>query len=299
MPFALDSLSPIQKRLNGAVVGLGASKTAVVTIPTGPTYRGLILKATIAGTAATAAELRSMWTQLRLVLSGTEIFTLTPTQLMAIVEFYRTTLIGDTGYLYIPFARLWMRDEAAALGGSIGTQGETSFSLEITQDSTTTIDLVEVFAVQSPKAEPLGAHVRLVRLTPALPAAGLNSWAGLPKSPQGYVDYLLALHLQVSTSADLTGITYVADGNRIQDLVTQAALGRMYAEVNPPRTMQSGTPKIISLDFCRSGLMRDAIPLTMDEQILETTFANAPTVFNVIAEIATQRPTQAGLLVQG
>lgn len=291
MPFVLDSQSTIRKPLAGAVDSVGASKVAVVTLPIGPTYKGLILQLTIAGAAPTRAQIESMLTLWRLTLSGTEIFTLSGTQLVAIIEFYRTGVIGATGFVYIPFDRIWMRDTAAVVGPAIGTVGETSFSLEITQDATNTIDAITAIAVIDPKPSVLGAHVRYRRVTPSLPAAGLTSWSGLYRKPG---DFLYALHLQVSTLADLTNLSYIADGVRLFDLVTQNQLNRFYAECHPVRTSQA-TQKFVHLDFCLNGYDYEAVPLTMIDQIVEFTFANAPTVLNVIAEIGTTEPTQAGL----
>lgn len=290
--FPLDNRSPIIKQLAGRVDGVGAGKVATVDVPVGPTYLGLLLKCTIATVAATRAELETMLTLLRTIVSGTPLQTLTPRQLIGIVEFYRTGLIGDTGYLYIPFSRLWMRETGGVLGPAFGTQGETSFEVEITQDAASTIDAIEAWAVIDPVAAPLGAHLRLDRWTPSINAAGEFIFDGI-KPRKG--EFLYALHFDVPVAVNLTDITVEADGVRVRDRVTQALLNRLYTEPNPPRTMQTAK-KIITLDFCARGFDSDSLPLTMDELLVRLNFSVSPaTTVPIIAEIGSTRPTQAGV----
>lgn len=297
MSFASDNRSPIMKRIAGAITGVGAGQVAIAKIPPGVTYNEIAIQCTIGAGEATRANLEAMITQLRLTVSGVEKWTLTGKQLIAIVEFYRSGTIGDSGYLVIPFERLWMFSTAAALDPAYGTLGESSFQLEITQSGGSTIDAMNLWARISPVAESLGAHVKMVRLTPNIAATGVYYYPDLPKTPglaagNPGLQYLYALHFEVPVVANLTNIAYVADEIRVVD-VPPAFLNQLYIEANPSRTVQTAKG-FVHLDFANRGYDGDGIPLNMNSQILELTFDNAaPNGVTIIAEIGTKQPTQA------
>lgn len=286
-PFAVDNSSPIIRKIPGVVDGIGASGTAVARIPPGATYTDLILECTIAGVAATRAQLETMLASMRFTVSGEEKWTLTAKQLIAIVEFYNSGLIGDTGYLWIPLERLWMNDLGPKVGPAYGTAGETSVQLEIDQDATSTIDGIVLHARISPKPETLGAHMRIVRLTPQIAATGVYYYDGLPKNP---AERLYALHFQVPVVANFTNIAYIADEVRMID-AKPALLHQMLKTAYPNRTPQ--TAKLFChLDFAGRNFDSDSVPLTMKQQILELTFATAaPNAVNILAEIGTVKPS--------
>jgi hypothetical protein len=273
------------------VTGLGASQIAIVKIPTGATYLELSLECTIAGAAATRAQLEAMLPQIRCTVSGIEKWTLSATQLIAIIEFYQTGLIGDSGFLTIPFERLFMDGGLAGmLNPAFGTLGESSWQLEITQSAGSTIDAITAWAQVSPIAEALGAHMKTVRLTPTFASTGKFFYADLPKE---LGTYLYALHFQVPVVANLVNIAYIADEVRVIDC-KPALLNQLYTLGKRPRTVQSAK-LFVHLDFCRRSLDADAIRLDMNSQVLELDFANAaPNSFTVLAEIGTAQPTQAG-----
>lgn len=291
MPFSQDNRSPILKKLVGIVSGVGANQTAVLKIPPGATYTDLIIQCTIAGVAATRAQLETFFTSMRFTVSGVEKWTLTGKQLIAIIEFYATNLIADTGVLTIPFERLWMDTQLAQTAPEYGTLGESSMQLEITQAGGSTIDLLTVWGRIDPVAQPLGAHIRMLRLTPNIASVGKYIFPDLYKKPG---DYLYALHFEVPVVANLTNIAYVADEIRLID-ITPTVLNQLYLAGPARRTVQSAK-LYVHLDFCNRGFDSDAIPLTMQTQILELDFANAaPNQVNIIAEIGTRAPTQAGV----
>ncbi len=292
MGFLDDNRSPLTMPLPGAVSGIGTSRTAVVKIDPGPTLLALIIKCFIGATGATRAEIGTMLTAWRLTVSGTELWNLTGVQLVSWISFYNANLIVNSGYVYIPFERLWQRTSSGALNPALGTRGETSIQLQIYQDASTTIDTIEAEAVIDPVVADLGAHVRIRTLTPNL-AIGNNDIVNLYRNPG---DFLYAIHIEVPTAADLTEISYTADGVRLFDTMTQAKLARLYLEPQTPvRTLQT-TQKIITLDFCRRGFDDDAVPLNMNIQNLRLKFANtAPGLVTIMQEIGTMEPTNAGV----
>ena len=289
MAFAQDNRSPVIRQIPGAVTGIGASQIAVVKIPTGATDGEISIECTAAGTGLTRAQVESMLTQWRLVLSGVEKFSISGKDLCAITEFYRTTAIGDTGYVVIPLERLWMSELAGKFNPMYGTVGETSLQIEITQDATSTCDAIKAWVRIANSVETLGSHIRLVKLQPNIGSTGVYSYLDLPKNPN---ELLVALHLAVPVVANLTNIAYIADNVRLVD-TTPGLLNTLYRLTDPNRTPQ--TAKLyVHLDFTNRGIFGDAVPLTMAQQILELTFANAaPNGISVIAELMTPEPKAA------
>lgn len=297
MPFAQDSRTPIIKKLSGATTGVGVGQTAIVKIPPGVTYTSLILECRVAGVAATRAQMEAGLLSLRLTVSGVEKWTMTATQLIALSEFYRPGVIGDSGYLVIPFSRLWMFGPGAALDPSYGTLGESSFQLEIVQDAASAIDSIECWARISPIAETLGAHVKVVRLTPNIGALGTYYYPDLPKTPgfkvgDAGLQYLYAIHLQVPVVANLTRLALVADETRVVD-TKPGLLNQLYLASNPTRSVQTAKG-FVHMDFANRGYDGDVVPLNMNSLILEMDFANvAPGQINLLVEIGTKQPTPA------
>jgi hypothetical protein len=118
---------------------------------------------------------------------------------------------------------------------------------------------------------------------PTIASTGLYNYMDLPKNPK---EYLRALHLAVPVVANLTKIAYIADNMRLID-VPPAILNQMYRLADPNRTPQTAKG-YVHLDFTSRGILNDAVPLTMAEQVLELTFANAaPNQISVIAELLT------------
>jgi hypothetical protein len=282
--FTAQSSSPVIKPLQGVVTGIGAGQVATCRLPPGLTYAEIIVRCTIAGVAATRAQLETMLTTARLTISGVEKFSVQAIDLIAIAEFYRTGCIGDSGYFVIPFERLWNQGVAAQLDPNYGTEGESSVVLELTQDGASTIDAINVFARVNPKAEVLGAHVILRRFTFNVSATGKFLYPDLPIIPG---EYLNALHIRVPVVANLTNIALITDDVRFLD-VPPSLLTQLYQLANPVRTPQ--TAKLyVSVDFANRGYDSDTLPVgLLKSQVLELEFANAaPNAVTVIGEYGT------------
>lgn len=282
--FTERSTSPVVKPLQGVVTGIGAGQVATCRLPPGLTYAEIYVRCTIAGVAATRAELEAMLTTARLTISGVEKFSVQAIDLIAIAEFYRTGCIGDSGYLVIPFERLWNQGVAAQLDPNYGTEGESSVVLELTQAAGSTIDAINVFARVNPKAEVLGAHVILRRFTFNVAATGKYLYPDLPIIAG---EYLNALHIKVPVVANLTNIALITDDVRFLD-VPPSLLTQQYLLCNPVRTPQ--TAKLyVSVDFANRGYDSDTLPVgLLKSQVLELEFANAaPGAVTVIGEYGT------------
>ncbi len=290
LDFLIENNVPLRRRLPATVEQIGASKDCIITFDVGPTYRGLMIELLISATPPTRAQIETMLTNWWLTMSGDDLFNISGLLLVAIQEFYLTGVIGDTGYVYIPFDRNFYKDLEAVRGPGLGTMGETSLVLRITQDATNTIDGIKAYGVIHPKPAVPGKHVRIRRLTPPLPGAGnMVEWSPSPLDP---TDNLLAMHFQVSTAADLTYVSYVADTMRLLDQTTQAQLAAYYRQQSPTRTLQTAK-KVISFDFTMDGWGL-GVPQNMVKQNLEYLFANAPTTLIIAQEYGTEKLTAAG-----
>jgi Viral coat protein P2 N-terminal domain len=288
--FPKDNKSPIIRQFPGAITGVGAGQTAVVKIPTGATFLELGIECTIAGVGATRAQFGAMVTLVRGLVSGVEKWSLTAAELISVCEFYRTGSVGDTGFLIIPFERLFMSELGGKLNPAYGTVDESSFQIEITQAGGSTIDAMTLWGRIATVGERLGSHVRWAKLMPNIASTGIYNYMDLSRNPR---EALLALHLVVPVVANLVNIAVIADSIRVID-ASPAWLNRLYAMTDPVRTPQTAN-LMVHVDFANRNLLGDALPLTMDQIILELNFANAaPNQISVIQELFTPEPTQAG-----
>lgn len=275
--------SPVLKPLPGVVTGIGANQTATFRLPVGLTFADLMIRFRIGAGAPTRAQLETMLGTARFTVSGVEKFSITVKQLIAIAEFYRTGIVGDTGILVIPFQRLWMDGVTAKLDPNYGTDGESSVILEIQQGAGSTIDGIECFTRINPKAERLGSHVIMRRFTINMPAVGKNLFTDLPILAG---EFLNALHIECPTPANLTNIAYVPDDNRQIDLRPDV-LNQLYLECNPVRTPQTAKG-FVHLDFTMRGFDSDALPThLLSSQVLELDWSVAPGAVTIIGEYQT------------
>lgn len=283
--FSARPNAPLVKPLAGAVSGIGASSVAVVKIPPGATYTELILDCRKAAQAVpTRAEIESSFTGLRLLVSGVEKMNLSAAQLFAITEFHRTGITGASGFLIIPFQRLWMSTLEDKFGPALGTMGESSVQLEITQAGGTVITSINAWVRIAPVAEDIGVHMRFHRMTPNIAATGLFYFNDIPRQDG---EYLAALHIQAATT-NFANIALVVD-NKVR-LVDAAPLlfHQLYNAADPIKTPQTGWTH---LDFLNRGFGGDYLDLgAMDALTLEINASAATGQTNVVAEIIVVPP---------
>lgn len=295
--FSDDILTPLRQELPGIVTGVGASRTMVAKVPAGATYTRLLFLNTIAGVAATRVQLEAMLGEVRVLLNGINIETLTAKQIIALAEFYTVGITGDTGYLVFDFQRLWMAGIAAQNGPAWGTQGESSFEIQIDQAAGSTIDLVTVYAEVEPRATELGAYIQRLRVSPAVAGIGHAFNANLPQIDGAR---LLALHIETSVPANLTAVRFACDDINLINLPV-AVLNRFYVNATPGRTIQNAirtgadgtTSGFVHLDFACRNYEADSVPMTYQKHLLDETFINAaPTVHNIIMEVLRVQPSR-------
>ncbi len=265
---------------NADFQGVAAGGTATARLPVGTTFLDVLIIATVAGVAATRAQVIASFNQVRFLVDGKEKVTLTGTQFVALVEFYETGSIGDTGLVWWPFQRPWMQEVANQLAPAYGMVGKDSFQIEIDLDAAASVDGLKLSRYTHPIAENLGSHIQVRRITPNFGATGDQFFDDLPKDPR---ERLYAMHIQC-TVANLARIQIIADDAKIID-TTPAQIHQRYKYATHRRTPQTG---FVHLDFCNRGLDVDALPLSMKTLQMILTWENAaPNAFPIIMEVAT------------
>ncbi len=285
--------TPILRELPGVFQSQPvASGTNLALLPL-YTYGKLLVLLTIAGVAATRAQIIAQLTQLRVVLSGKEIWIGSGTQLANISGYYAENDSQTTvpGFLDLDFLSGWMNDNEGRLGSVLGTQDQASLQLEFTWAAGATINASSMYAARFATSENTGITRRFMRVSPNVGAVGLFTYPDLPLPRTG--DTLLAIHLFPPVVANLTRVAYVVDDVRFVDAIPDA-LNRIYLEAHPPRTPQ-GAGGMVTIDLCAlTGMSGSGMPMeSIGNHVLELTFANAaPGSFQALCEFAS--PIAAG-----
>lgn len=282
--FILGNTCPPIKPLQGIVTGIGAGQVATLRFPPGLTYAELVVRCTIAGVAATRAQLEAMLLTARFTVSGVEKFSVQAIDLIAIAEFYRPGCIGDSGYFVIPMERLWMDGVKAQLDPNYGTEGESSVVLELTQAGGSAIDGMTAYARVNPQPEVLGAHIMLRRFTFNVASTGKFLYPDLPIIAG---EFLYALHIKLPVVANLANVGVITDDVRLYD-VPPSLLTQLYQLGNPIRTPQTAKG-YVHVDFTMRNFDSDALAVgDLKSQVLELDFINAaPGAVTVIGEYGT------------
>jgi len=251
------------------------------------TYAKTLIFFTVAGTAATRAQIVAQLTQVRVVLSGREIWIGSGAQLVALGAFYSQNDVNATevGFLSLAFLRQWMAGADQRLASVLGTMDQSALQIEFSWGAAITITTNAAFAARLAEGENTGVATRVMRVSPNIGSLGISIYPDLPLPRSG--ETLLALHLFPPVVANLTNLAYIADDMRIID-APATALNRMYLETDPPRTPQ-GANGMVSIDFTallaspQSGVPMAAIA----NHVLELTFATAaPGSFPILCEFA-------------
>lgn len=256
---------------------VGAGKRAIARVPVGATYLESFLEATVAGVAATAAQLKSDIEYVRITLNSKEKWNLTGAQLYAFDEFFRTGVIGATGIMPLFFRRAWMQTIANQSGPRYGTADAQSMVVEVKLAGGAVIDGLKLFHRQE-GASLLGTHNTLLSENRPYAAIGTQQIFDLPRDPQ---TRMFGMHIKTDET-HVTRIVLKADNFTELD-VTVAELKRIYAIESSPRAWQTG---FVHLDFTARNLFDDTIPMTMDKLELAITYDAAPGNVPILMDIA-------------
>jgi hypothetical protein len=237
----------IQKLPNPS--GVGADQTATLSIPTGPTYHQLIVKAVNNGSAVTDW---SVFDEVRLSLNGRVKLRASGAELAMLADYYGYTRAA--GVLPIVFSRDYLRTAIQEDYLSWGTADQQSFSLEIDVAASAISPSVEVLAWRS-AGTPLGQHVEVGKSSFQVSSTGEYEFTDFPKVRGG----LMALHIDtdaISAAETLLNNVPVVEG---PTAVLQAVAE---GKARPPRAWQTG---FTHLDYHVADRLDDVVPTNVQD----------------------------------
>lgn len=279
----------IQRIVPGAAQSQpAASSTVVVNLPL-LTWCKLALYHTIAGVAATRAQMVTQISQAIVTISGREVWRGSFAQLCAIQQYYceSDTQTAYAGYFNLDFLRNWLTDANRGMDAVVGLANQNAMQIELSYAAGATINGIQVFGVRMQAPQPTGVASRIVRGSASISALGVFVYPDLPLPRAG--DVLLAIHIFPPVVANFTNFAYIADETRLID-APPSFLNRNAAEAHPPRQPQDANG-MVSIDFTAlNGLSDQGVPLGMiGSHQLELTFVTAaPGTVPILCELASQ-----------
>jgi hypothetical protein len=225
-----------------------ASATRSILVPTGPTYKAFVFEPTIAGVAATIAQMRAQIELVKFKINGRPVYELSADAILDLNAFYGFPV--EDGALFVPLTFDWVRTVPAMENLAWGTRNVDSLAIDIKLAAGATIDAIVGNALMVPEARDLGLILEAHTFTFATTGAGLFEISTLPK---GNGD-LFACHFETAVAnkleLKLNGVSF-RDGT---DFVAKV-LAKHYGE----RVPQTG---YLHFDPTAYGLMvDDRIPL--------------------------------------
>ncbi len=256
-------------------------------MPPGFTYEKLYAYFSIAGTAATRTEMAAQILQVRLVISGVELWIGSAAQLLSIASYYAGVDFSTPypGYLPLDFLMGWTHDLADGMKASLGTADQNSVQLEWTFAGNATIDGASMFCAQAPLPENTGVARRLQRVQPTIAATGFYDFGQLPQPRAG--ESLIALHMFPPVVANLAYVIYEADS--VQLFKGPRSLMNLAAATAGFKRAPQDANGMFSLDFTAlRGTTDDAVDMSkVNGHVLRLNFANAaPNTFPILVEMA-------------
>ncbi len=258
-----------------------------VIMPLGVTYCAIPLRFTIAGAAATEAQIKAQIARIRLTVDGDTKIDASPTELLAIFNSWgmrnQLTNVND-GVFRIELTRPQDMEIDAQDGPGWGMAtnvpgGVSNFTLEIELTGAVTIDNVDGWA-EVTDAAPLGRHVTIRRFVDNQAAAGDKVFSDFNQDPTWAV---YALHIDKGSVPEAAApITHVAlhidQVAEIEKINTGAMenINRRYGI-----TKQVGFTHIA---FARRGRPMDALPLVAQDMRLTLSTGAALANYNILSE---------------
>lgn len=265
-----------------------ASQRVNVIMPLGVTYFALMLRFTIAGVAATEAQIKAQINRIRCIIDGDTKIDASPTELLAIFNFWNArhglTNVVD-GVFRLELGRPWDQETDAQDGPAWGCAtnvagGVSNFTLEIEwAGSGVTIDNVDGWAEVGP-ATPLGRHFCLRRYPDSQAASGDKVFSDFTMQPEAS---MYALHIDKGSVpealAPISHLKLVVDQVTEMDLINTGALDSLHRKYG--LTKQTG---YTHLAFARRGRPLEALPLVAQDMRLTIRSTTALSNFNILCE---------------
>ena len=256
-----------------------------IDIDTAKNLHGVYLYLTIAGTAATRAEIIAQIGQVRVYEGGVLIMDLTTTQIMDLYKYYndKTGTFTVAGVLPLRFTPFMLPLSENTQQYSLGMLSDTdpgkrnTFRIEINTLNPVTIDACEVFIETDDfPSRTIGYHTRWLKYGSTWAAASRQCLDKLPKESNCLAAY--AYHVVDAQIVSRISLK-VNDIVRINDQPNAFLLHKLNEAGRTPQTGYT------HLDFSLANDPRAFLDLTrLVNQYLDLTWAVAPTAFEVILQ---------------
>lgn len=265
-----------------------ASQRLNVLMPLGLTYLCVLIRATIAGVAATEAQIKAQIARIRCIVDGDIKIDASPTELLAIFNFwnsrYGLTNVND-GVMRLEYTRPWEQEISAQDGPGwgmatnvLGGVGNFTFEIEMA-GSGVTIDNIDLFAEVS-DAEPLGRHLCIRRYSDNQAASGDKVFSDFNMIVENAI---LALHINKASvpevSAPISHLQLIVDQVAEVEKINTGALENLYRRYG--LTKQTG---YTHLPFDRRGRPMEGFPMVAQDARLILTTTAALTNFDILSE---------------
>lgn len=247
--------------------GIGANQTATVSLPLGPTYNTLFIRAkTSAGVNIATASWGNYVGEIRLMVNGNTRIKIDAADLVKLNQFYGQSL--DAGVLPLhlsqPWTRTWEGEENTAYGT---VSGIASFTLEI--DLLDATSGFSIYALQS-DPKPFGPHLTIQRFSDQMGLQGTKEIADLPRDAYN----MLALHFDtdaVDKVEVLTNNLKVHESDKVLRGYHQKIVGRV---------PQAGMTHV---DFMTENRLANVLPMALNDFRVKMDFTADDVNFKIYA----------------
>lgn len=256
-------------------------------MPLGVTYLALMLRFTIAGAAATSAQILAQVLRIRCIVDGDTKIDASPSELLAIFNAwnsrYGLTNVND-GVFRIEYTRPWDQEINAQDGPAWGMAtnvpgGVSNFTVEIEFTGALTIDNVDAWA-EVTDAEPLGRHLTIRRYVDNQAASGDKVFSDFNQDPTWSI---YCLHIDKASvpegGAPITDVALFVDQVGEIEKIKTGALENVYRRYGI--TKQVG---YTHLPFARRGRPMETFPLVAQDMRLTLTTGSALNNYNILSE---------------
>lgn len=207
-----------------SITPVAAGSVASVTVPKGPAFRAFHIYAEVLAVAATEAQMKAAFDDIRIKVNGVTRLEGSGTDWLDPLGAYYA-IATTNGVLTIELSPSWAKTIQGQDNLRWGTADVDTLTIEIDQNGASAVDLLEVYAEIDPVKEPLGVIREVHKITESPGATGTLEISGIPRS-QGA---LQAVHMDVTGAAAATAFEVFADQVRLFDaneIVSRHMLGR-------------------------------------------------------------------------
>jgi hypothetical protein len=258
--------------------GVGASQTATVRIPLGPTYDHLFLELMNSVSEfspadvfpMTAARMADSIGEIRLIVDGDTKIRGSAAFFLARAQLYGQPFVAGSLPLFLasPWARTMGGEESTAYGTAGGTMA--TFTLEVDFKAAAIMPSMQVYSRQS-APKPFANHLRIQPYADSFGFVGPHEMSGIPAlGPHR----LLALDI---TSGDIGDVEVLADN--VQQYYSSPIVRKLMLKLAKRNPVTGYT----HIDFIPENRMDESMPLALSDFRVKLNFTEAPEAFTIYA----------------